>query len=203
MTITRPDIYRLAKMMSSQPYVLQMASWETLHVLKEVLVKVTLGWSMLQVQLFAATIKDEFILGAECTASLWHGCASKASSAVIGPKRGVVLESLHIQDSDEVIPAQGGGVMTAWLEGPLVAANSTDCMQVYDFPNWKGMDSSKHSCDHLLLPLVCVCVCVCVAFPGLHAPLVLSKYQDPLLTTSGTAAKLLRWWWWPTSLRSH
>lgn len=31
---------------------------------------------------------------------------------------------LHIA-SDKVIPAKCGGVMTAWLEGPLVATNST------------------------------------------------------------------------------
>jgi hypothetical protein len=77
-TITRPDIFRLPKRMSCQPYVLQMASWEPLHVLKEALVKLTLRWSMLQIQLFVAKIKDEFILGAECSASLWHRGASEA-----------------------------------------------------------------------------------------------------------------------------
>jgi hypothetical protein len=101
MTITGPDISRLAKRMSSQSYVLQMASWETLHVLKEVLVKLTLGWSMLEVQLFAAKIRDEFILGSKCTAILWHGGAFKVLCVVTGPKRGVVLES---QGTTAIIP---------------------------------------------------------------------------------------------------
>jgi hypothetical protein len=40
-----------------------MMSGETLLVLEEVLVELNLGWSALQIYVFIATIRDQFILG--------------------------------------------------------------------------------------------------------------------------------------------
>jgi hypothetical protein len=71
-------------------------------------------------------------------------------------------------------------------------------LAVYAFPNWKGMDGSKHSCDHLHLPLVCV-----GHFLVWMHLLFYQNIKSPLLTASYTSEKLLSWRWWLTSLRSH
>jgi hypothetical protein len=61
---TRPDITAgLPKTKLHQLYILQMPSAETLPILENALMKLTLGWSELCIWVFIAKVTDEFILG--------------------------------------------------------------------------------------------------------------------------------------------
>jgi hypothetical protein len=63
-TIARPDIVAgQPKKKPSRAYVLQTASGETIPVLKEALVELTLGQRALRIWVFIAEVTDEFILG--------------------------------------------------------------------------------------------------------------------------------------------
>jgi predicted aspartyl protease len=63
-TVTRPDIVAgLPERELSRPYVLQMASGETIPVVKEARVELTIGRRTLRSWVFVADIKDDFILG--------------------------------------------------------------------------------------------------------------------------------------------
>jgi hypothetical protein len=63
-TVARPDIVAgLPERELSQPYVLQTASGETMPVVKETHVELTLGQRTLRSWMFVADIKDDFILG--------------------------------------------------------------------------------------------------------------------------------------------
>jgi hypothetical protein len=62
-TITWPDIVvGLPERKQSRLHSLQKASWETLPVLKEALVELTLGQKPLHIWVFITEITDEFIL---------------------------------------------------------------------------------------------------------------------------------------------
>jgi hypothetical protein len=64
MTIARPDVTaELPKRDPPMQCALQMASEETLPILKEALVKLTLGQCPLTTWVFVANITDEFVLG--------------------------------------------------------------------------------------------------------------------------------------------
>ena len=63
-TIARPDIVAgRPERKPSRAYVLQTASGETLPVLREALVELTLGQRALRIWVFVAEVTDEFILG--------------------------------------------------------------------------------------------------------------------------------------------
>jgi hypothetical protein len=62
-TVARPDIVAgLPERELSQPYVLQTASGETIPVMKEAHVELTMGRRTLRSWVFVADIKDDFIL---------------------------------------------------------------------------------------------------------------------------------------------
>jgi hypothetical protein len=62
--IARPDIVAvLPERKLRRPYVLQTASGETIPVVKEARVELTLGQRTLGIWMFVADIKDDFILG--------------------------------------------------------------------------------------------------------------------------------------------
>jgi hypothetical protein len=70
-SITKPDItagWPESKL--SQYYMLQMASGETLPTLKEALVELTLGLSLILIYVTVTKIMDEFILGVD----ILHTC---------------------------------------------------------------------------------------------------------------------------------
>lgn len=63
LTIARPYIIsQQPERKPSRPYILQMVSGETIPVLKEVLVELTLGQSALKIWVFITEITDELIL---------------------------------------------------------------------------------------------------------------------------------------------
>jgi hypothetical protein len=63
-TVARPDIVvGLPERELSRPYVLQTASGETMPVVKEAHVELTMGLRTLRIWVFVDDIKDEFILG--------------------------------------------------------------------------------------------------------------------------------------------
>ena len=78
-TIARPNIVTgKPKRRPGRTYVLQTASGENLPVLKEALVKLTLGRRALRIWVFVAEVTDEFILGLDVlrayNASVDPGC---------------------------------------------------------------------------------------------------------------------------------
>jgi predicted aspartyl protease len=63
-TVARPHIVEgLPEMELSRPYVLQTASGETIPVVKEAQVELTLGRRTLRIWVLVADITDDFILG--------------------------------------------------------------------------------------------------------------------------------------------
>jgi hypothetical protein len=76
----------MSEKMPSWPNVLHRASGETLPVLNEALVELTLGLSMLETWLYVTTITDKFILGASNPVM-----ESEAPCDMTGPRRGVVI----------------------------------------------------------------------------------------------------------------
>jgi hypothetical protein len=63
-TVARPDtVAGLPERELSRPYVLQMASSETIPVVKEAYTELTMGWRTLRSWVLDADIKDDFILG--------------------------------------------------------------------------------------------------------------------------------------------
>jgi hypothetical protein len=63
-TIVRPDIVAVQpERKPSRPYILQMTFGETIPVLKEARIEVSLGRGPLKIWEFATEIWDEFILG--------------------------------------------------------------------------------------------------------------------------------------------
>jgi hypothetical protein len=63
-TVARPDVVaRLPERELSQPYVLQTASGETMPVMKDAHVELTMGQRTLRSWVFVADIADDFILG--------------------------------------------------------------------------------------------------------------------------------------------
>jgi hypothetical protein len=63
-TIVRPDIVaEESERMPSRSYALKIASGETILVVKETLVELTLGRRALRIWVFVAEITDELILG--------------------------------------------------------------------------------------------------------------------------------------------
>jgi hypothetical protein len=63
-TIAKPDVITgHTERNPSWPYVLQMAFWKSIPILKEALVKLTLGQSTLKICVFTTEIMDDFILG--------------------------------------------------------------------------------------------------------------------------------------------
>jgi hypothetical protein len=64
MKIARPDV--AAGQRERKPnmsYVLQMESGETIQLMKEAFVLLTLGWQAFRIWVFVSDIRDEFILG--------------------------------------------------------------------------------------------------------------------------------------------
>jgi hypothetical protein len=63
-TTAQPDIVTgQPERKPSRAYVLQTACGETIRVLKEALVELTLGWRALRIWVFVTKVMDEFILG--------------------------------------------------------------------------------------------------------------------------------------------
>jgi hypothetical protein len=130
-TVARPDIAAGWSEREPNPgFMLQTVSGESLPILKEVLLTLTLGHGPLKMWLFIANITDEFILGldilhaydasvdigrqklrlAEEEASLWSpGAGPRPSSLVVA--------------KDHVIPAQCEGIVMARMESSLGVEN--------------------------------------------------------------------------------
>jgi len=114
----------------SRAYVLQMASGETIPVLKEALVELTLGQRALRIWVFVAEVTDEFILGLDV---LWAYDASVdlgrhllrlGQEEVTLWRPGTQPKSARLSlDGDEVIPARCERVVMPRLEAPLGATN--------------------------------------------------------------------------------
>jgi hypothetical protein len=75
----------------SWPNVLHRAPGETLPVLNEALVELTLGLSMLQTWLYVTTITDKFILGLHVLGACNPVMDFEAPRDMTGPRRGVVI----------------------------------------------------------------------------------------------------------------
>jgi hypothetical protein len=108
-----------------------MMSRETIPILKETLVQLTLGWSAFQIWVFVTEITDEFILGLDvlraCDASVHLGPHVPRLGLEVflwGPGARPRTFRLTLA-SNEVILALCEKVVTAWREGPLEAANSS------------------------------------------------------------------------------
>jgi hypothetical protein len=131
-TVARPDIAAGWPEREPNPsFTLQTVSGESLPILKEVLLTLTLGRLPLRMWLFVANITDELILGldilraydasvdigrqklrlAEEEVSLWSPGAGPRPSSLIVAK-------------DHVIPAQCEGIVMARMESPLGVENS-------------------------------------------------------------------------------
>jgi hypothetical protein len=109
---------------------LQTASGETIPVLKEALVEMTLGRRTLRIWVFVAEITDEFILGLDVlrayNVSVDVGChlLRLGQEEVTLWRPGAQPKSSRLSlDGDEVIPARCERVVMARLEAPLVATN--------------------------------------------------------------------------------
>lgn len=95
MTFARLDIITgLLEREVTQLYVLPMASGETLPILKEMLVELTLGWRPLITWVLITKITDEFILGLD---------------VLHIPDESVDLEPLVLQQGEK-----GGAVVVSW-----------------------------------------------------------------------------------------
>ena len=109
---------------------MQMASGETIPVLKESLVELTLGQQALRIWVFRRRGYGWVHLGVRCFAGLRCICGPRTPSATTGKEEvtlwrpGAQPKSARLSLSgDEVIPARCERVVVARLEAPLGATN--------------------------------------------------------------------------------
>lgn len=132
-TIARPDTTAgLSVRDLITPYVLQMASREILPILKEALVKLTLGQCPLTTWVFIASITDKFILrlGLACQPCIcgfgaphaMSGCQSYVEVPLWCPRARLHL-SPCVNRSSKVVVIWCGRVIVVQLEGTLEAAD--------------------------------------------------------------------------------
>ena len=130
-TIVRPDIVAgQPGRKPSRPYVLQTASGETIPVLKEALVELTLGRRALRIWVFVAEVTDEFILelnvlrAYDASVDLGRHLLRLGQEEVALWRPGAQHNSARLSlAGDEVIPARCKRVVMARLEAPLGATN--------------------------------------------------------------------------------
>jgi len=130
-TIARPDIVAgKPERKPSRAYVLQTASGETLPVLKEALVELTLGQRALRIWVFVVEVTDEFILGLDvlraydASVDLRRHLLRLGQEEVTLWRPGAQPKSARLSlVGDEVIPARCETVVMARLEAPLGATN--------------------------------------------------------------------------------
>jgi hypothetical protein len=130
-TIARPDIAAGQPWRKpSRPYVLQLASGETIPVVKDAQVELTLGRRALKIWVFVAEITDEFILGLDVLRA-YDASVDLGRHVLRLGREEVTLWSTGTRPrssrlsliSDEVIPARCERVVAARLETPLEATN--------------------------------------------------------------------------------
>jgi hypothetical protein len=130
-TIARPDIVaEQPERNPSRAYVLQTASGETIPVLKEALVELTLGQLALRIWVFVAEITDEFIIGLDVLRDYDASVDLERLLLRLGQEE-VTLWKPGSQPKfarlslvgDEVIPARCKRVVMARLEAPLGVTN--------------------------------------------------------------------------------
>jgi hypothetical protein len=114
----------------SRAYVLQTASGETIPVLKEALVLLTLGRRALTIWVFVPEVTDEFILGLDVlrayntSVDLGHHLLRLGREEVTLWRPGTQPKSARLSlVGDEVIPARCERVVMARLGAPLGATN--------------------------------------------------------------------------------
>jgi hypothetical protein len=130
-TIARPDIVAgQPERKPSRPYVLQTASGETIPLLKEALVELTLGRRALRIWVFVAEVTDEFILGLDVLRAydafvdLGRHLLLLGQEEVTVWRPGAQHKSARVSlTGDEVIQARCKRVVMARLETPLGATN--------------------------------------------------------------------------------
>jgi hypothetical protein len=130
-TIARPDIVaRQLERKPSRAYVLQTDSGETIPMLKEALVELTLGQPVLRIWVFVAEVTDEFILGLDvlrvydASVDLGRHVLLLGQEEVTLLRPGAQPKSARLSMvGDEVIPARCERVVMARLETPLGATN--------------------------------------------------------------------------------
>ena len=130
-TIVRPDIVAgRPERKPSRAYVLQTASGETLPMLREALVELTLGQRALSIWVFVAEVTDEFILGLDvlraydASVDLGRHLLRLGQEEVTLWRPGAQPKSARLSlVGDEVIPARCERVVVARLEAPLGATN--------------------------------------------------------------------------------
>jgi hypothetical protein len=130
-TVVRPDIAAgLPEREPSTKCALQTASGETLPILKEAFVTLTLGRRPLEVRVFVAAITDELILGLDILRA--YDASVDLGRQMLRPgEEEVSLWSPHLEPQpsplvigdDQVIPAQCEKVATVQLESPLGIEN--------------------------------------------------------------------------------
>jgi hypothetical protein len=130
-TIARPDIVSgRPERKPSRAYVLQTASGETLPLLRETLVELTLGQRALRIWVFVAEVTDEFILGLDvlraydASVDLGRHLLRLGQGEVTLWRPGAQPKYARLSlVGDEVIPAQCEMVVMARLVAPLGATN--------------------------------------------------------------------------------
>jgi hypothetical protein len=137
-TIARTDIVAgKPERRPSRTYVLQTASEETLPVLKEALVELTLGRRALRIRVFVAEVTDEFILGLDILQA--YDASVDLGRNLLRLGREVTLWRPGAQPKstrlclvgDEVMPARCERVLMAKLEAPLGATNVLEPSHVF------------------------------------------------------------------------
>ena len=130
-TIARPDIVAgQPERRPSRAYVLQTASGETIPVIKQSQVELTLGRRPIRIWVFVAEITDEFILGLDVLRAYDAFVDLGRHLLRLGQEEVTLWEpdaqpkSIRITlASEEVIPARCERVVMARLEAPLRAVN--------------------------------------------------------------------------------
>jgi len=139
-TIAHPDkVAGQPERKPSRTYVLQTASGETIPVLKEAFIELTLGRRALRIWVFVVEVMDEFILRLDVLqaydASMDLGHLLRLGQEVMLRKPGTQPKSARLSlTGDELIPARCERVVMARLEAPVGATNvlvkpSLNCSQ--------------------------------------------------------------------------
>jgi hypothetical protein len=130
-TIAQPDtVAGQPERKLSRAYILQTASAETIPVLKEALIELTLGQRTLRIWVFAAEITDEFILGLDVlraynvSVDVGRHLLRIGQEVVTLWRPGAQPKSSWLSlVSDKVIPTRCERVVMARLEAPLGVTN--------------------------------------------------------------------------------
>jgi hypothetical protein len=129
-TIARPDIFGQPERKPSRAYVLQTSSGETIPVVKEALVELTLGQRALRICVFVAEVTDEFILeldvlrAYDASVDLGRHLLRLGQEELTLWRPGAQPKSIRLSlVGDEVIPARCGRVVMPRLETHPGATN--------------------------------------------------------------------------------